>query len=201
MQALLALVMIPLMLLNAFGGVAAGLWLALLGEWWALGVGLIAICSPFLLSIILAPGLLLLAPAGILLGKQRPFLAFPLLLLGYAYTCVVIAAWCILILIIFIARADADTFWPLLIWSYSVALGPWQYMAQKDEQAGAGDASTMTTLFAQVAYVVMAIFLVFSGPTLLELALVFGAVMFLGMLIQTGIGLTVWREQTRLGAL
>jgi hypothetical protein len=151
MQALLALVMIPLMLLNAFGGVAAGLWLALLGEWWALGVGLIAICSPFLLSIILAPGLLLLAPAGILLGKQRPFLAFPLLLLGYAYTCVVIAAWCILILIIFIARADADTFWPLLIWSYSVALGPWQYMAQKDEQAGAGDASTMTTLFAQVA--------------------------------------------------
>jgi hypothetical protein len=113
----------------------------------------------------------------------------------------VIAAWCILILIIFIARADADTFWPLLIWSYSVALGPWQYMAQKDEQAGAGDASTMTTLFAQVAYVVMAIFLVFSGPTLLELALVFGAVMFLGMLIQTGIGLTVWREQRRLGAL
>jgi hypothetical protein len=193
--------MIPLMLLNAFGGVAAGLWLALLGEWWALGVGLIAICSPFLLSIILAPGLLLLAPAGILLGKQRPFLAFPLLLLGYAYTCVVIAAWCILILIIFIARADADTFWPLLIWSYSVALGPWEYMAQKDEQAGAGDASTMTTLFAQVAYVVMAIFLVFSGPTLLELALVFGAVMFLGMLIQTGIGLTVWREQRRLGAL
>jgi hypothetical protein len=76
MQALLALVMIPLMLLNAFGGVAAGLWLALLGEWWALGVGLIAICSPFLLSIILAPGLLLLAPAGILLDKQRPFLAF-----------------------------------------------------------------------------------------------------------------------------
>lgn len=190
-----------LMLLNTFGGIASGIWLALLGEWWAVGVGLLALFSPPLLGLVLAPGLVLLAPANMLLNKQRPFFAFPLLLLGYAYTCAVISAWCIFIFAIFMTRADADTFWPLLIWSYGVAMGPWQYMAQKDEQSGAGDASAMTTFFAQVAYIIMAVVLVFGGATLIELAVVFGVIMLLGMLIQTGIGLALWREQRRLGAL
>ena len=115
MQALLALVMVPLMLLNALGGVASGIWLVVLGEWWALGYGLIGLVSHFLLGLILAPGLIFLAPAGVLLSKQKSFFAFPLLLLGYAYTCAVLTTWCIFVFYAFMTRADADTFWPLLI--------------------------------------------------------------------------------------
>jgi hypothetical protein len=190
MQSLLALVIIPLVLLNAFGGIASGIWLAVLGEWWALGYGLIGLLlSHFFLAFVLAPGLIiLLAPAGILFEKQRPFLALPLLLLGTAYIYLVMTAWCLLAFVVFTTRADGETFWPLLIWSYGVALGPWVYMAQKEEQAGGGDTSAVATLCAQVAYVIMALVSIFGRSTLVELAVVFGAVMLLGMLVQTGIG-------------
>jgi uncharacterized membrane protein len=73
------------------------------------------------------------------------------------------------------------------------------YMAQKEQQGGAGDASAITTLFAQVAYIVMALLVIFGMPTVVELAMVSGAIMLVGILIQTGVGLAVSRHQTRLG--
>jgi hypothetical protein len=201
MQTLVTLVMVPLMLLNAFGGLVSGIWLAILGEWWALGYGLLGLFSPFFLAIILMPGFIFLAPAGILFEKQRPLLAFPLLLFGNAYTYAIITVWCILVFYVFMHRADANTFWPLLIWSFGVALGPWTYMAQKEEQGGNGEASAMTVVFAQVAYVIMSLVLIFGRPALFDLAMAFGAVMFLGLIIQVVVALALWREQRSLGSV
>ena len=199
MEKLVMLLMVPLMLLNFFGGISSGIWLAILGEWWAIGYGVAGLLSPFLLAIIMMPGLLLAEPAVVLIDKGKTFLAFSFLLLSQLYTYAVINAWCMFVFYFFMHQAGQDTFWPLLIWSYGVALAPWMYMTQKEQQGGTGDASAMTTFFAQVAYIVVVLVVVFGSATLIDLAIIFGAIMLVPMLIQTGIALAVLRNEKRLG--
>ena len=57
----------------------------------------------------------------------------------------------------------------MLIWSYGVALGPWQWMAQKDAQGGGGEASMATTFFAQVGYVIMILLAIFMRVSIADL--------------------------------
>lgn len=193
MQALIALLVVPLMLLNFLGGTASGIWLAVLGEWWAIAYGIAALFSHFLLAFVMMPALIFIGPASFLHAKGRMFLAFPFVLLSQVYTYGVITAWCLFVFYFFISRASHDAFWPLLIWSYGVALGPWMYMTQKEQQGGSGDASLMTTFFAQVAYVVIALVVIFGEASLEELAVVFGGVMLVGMLVQTSIAFALLR--------
>lgn len=200
MEKLVMLLMVPLMLLNFFGGIGSGIWLAILGEWWAIGYGVVGLLlSHYLLAIIIMPGLLLAGPAVVLIEKGKTFLAFPFLLLSQLYTYAVISAWCMFVFYFFMRQAGQDTFWPLLIWSYGVALGPWMYMARKEQQVGTGDASAMTTFFAQVAYIVVALVVVLGSAALIDLAIIFGAIMLVAMLIQTGITLAMLRDEKRLG--
>lgn len=193
MEKLVMLLMVPLMLLNFFGGIGSGIWLAILGEWWAIGYGIAGLLSHGLLSIIMVLGLLLAGPAFVLIEKGRTFLAFPFLLLSRLYTYAVISAWCMFVFYFFMRRADQDTFWPLLIWSYGIALGPWMYLVQEDQKGGTGDASAMITFFAQVAYIVVALVVIFGSAALIDLAIIFGAIMLVAMLIQSGIDLAMLR--------
>jgi uncharacterized membrane protein YhaH (DUF805 family) len=192
---------VPLILLNFFGEIVSGIWLAILGEWWAIGYGIVALLATPLLGLISAGGLLFGLPGGLLIDKERPVLAFPFLALSHVYICVVITVWCIFVFFLFMDEAASDTFWPLLIWSYGAALGPWMYMAQKEEQVGGGNAATIVTFFAQVAYIVMALVFIVGGTNSSELTLVFGAIMMFGMVIQASIGFAVLREQRRFGAV
>jgi hypothetical protein len=75
------------------------------------------------------------------------------------------------------------------------------YLAQKDQQAGTGDASIMTTFFAEIAYIVMAIVALLRESTLFELGTVFALIMILGLFIQTVLALAMLREQRRFGNL
>ena len=193
MEKLVILLMVPLMLLNFFGGIGSGIWLAILGEWWAIGYGVAGLLSHGLLSIIMMLGLLLAGPAFVLIEKGKTFLAFPFLLLSRLYTHAVISAWCMFVFYFFMSRAGQDTFWPLLIWSYGVALGPWMYMAEQDLQGRAGDASAMILFFAQIAYIVVALVVVFGSAARIDLAIIFGAIMLISMLIQISIDLAMLR--------
>src|SRR4051812_35285826 len=125
MQALLSILTIPIMVLNAFGGILSGVWLAILGQWWAIGYGIAGLfISTTLLGFAMMPGLIFAAPAAILTEKGKLVLAFPLMLLSQLYTYLVIVAWCLLVYVFFMSRSTASLFWPLLIWSYGAALGP-----------------------------------------------------------------------------
>ena len=202
MQAIFSLLTIPLMLLNFFGGIVSGIWLAVLGQWWAIGYGVAGLFfSSFLIGIAMMPGLIFSAPAAILAHKGKLILAFPLMLLGQLYIYIVVTAWCMFVFIIFMAHSSPNLFWPLLIWSYGVALGPLMYMVQREQQAGNGDGSWMTTFFAQLAYVAMALTAAFARVSLLDLAIVFGGLMLLGMIIQTGFAVAIMVEQKRLGMI
>lgn len=194
MQAVVTLFMLPLILLNFFGGVVSGIWLAVLGEWRAIGYGVGAfLLSHFALSIVLMPGLLFAAPAVALANNGKILLAMPFILLGQLYTYAVICIWCMGVFIFFMSDATNVTFWPLLIWSYGVALGPWMFLAQKDAQAGTGEGSIMTTFFAQVAYIVVALAAASSHMSIGDLVLIFTGIMLVGLLLQLAWALVVMR--------
>jgi len=190
------------MFLNFFGGIVSGIWLAVLGQWWAIGYGVVGLfVSSTLIGLAMMPGLIFAAPAAILAQKGKLILAFPLMLLSQLYTYLVIIAWCIFVFIVFMSYSNSSSFWPLLIWSYGVALGPLMYMVQREERAGGGDGSWMTTFFAQLAYVAMALTAAFARVSLLDLAIVFSGLMLLGMIIQIGFAVAILVEQKRLGMI
>ena len=202
MQAIISILTIPLMLLNFFGGIASGIWLAVLGQWWAIGYGIAGLFfSSSLLGLAMMPGLVFAAPASMLAQKGKLILAFPLMLLSQLYTYLVVIAWCIFVFIFFISHSSSNLFWPLLIWSYGVALGPLMYMVQREQMAGNSDGAWMTTFFAQLAYVAMALIAAFTRASLIDLAIIFSGLMLVGMLVQTGFGVAIMIEQKRLGII
>jgi len=197
MQALITVLMLPLLILNMLGGIASGIWLAILGEWWAIGYGLLAFfASAFVLSFVLLPGVVFAGPAAMLAERGRNILALPFVFLGGLYVYAVVTAWCVLVFYFFMRHANADNHLPLLIWSYGVATGPWSFLASKESQGGgdAGVGANFATFFAQVAYVVMGLVFLFTRANLLELATVFAAVMAVGLLITTTVAFAMLRE-------
>jgi hypothetical protein len=95
----------------------------------------------------------------------------------------VITIWCVSVFGLFISRATHSTGWPLLIWSFGVAVGPWTYMAQREPD---NEFAGMTAFFAQIAYLVMALAYVFEVTnTPVQSTAVFGFIMIIGSLFQT----------------
>jgi hypothetical protein len=186
-QTLLAILVAPLGLLNVFGDVVSGVWLAILGEWWAIGYGFAALAtSTYLLSFAMMPGLLFASPGVALVERGRTLLALPFLFLNELYTCAVISIWCLFAFVLFMSRATHSSFWPLLIWSHGVAVGPWQYLAYQDARGG-NEFSAFTAILAQVAYVVMALALILGvATTTIQLGTIFVAIMIVGSLFMTG---------------
>ena len=102
-------------LLNTFGGIASGIWLVILGEWLAIGLGIVGIVAAHLIiSIALLPslGLGAAAYAAIQRGHRRGGM-----LIGAAsnlYIAALITIWCIAILGVFLSRATPRSWIPLL---------------------------------------------------------------------------------------
>jgi hypothetical protein len=179
--------------LNAFGGIVSGIWLVLLGQWWAIGYGISALFAPFFLGLILMVGIVFAAPAVALFANGRRYLALPFLLLNSFYTCAVITIWCVSVFVLFTSRATNTTVWPLLIWSFGAAVGPWAYMAQRESD---NEFASMTAFFAQVAYVVMVLTWIFEATiTLSQTAAVFGVIMMIGSLFQTHLAYRMEEEK------
>ncbi|MBC8402660.1 MAG: hypothetical protein H8E14_14330 [Candidatus Marinimicrobia bacterium] len=183
--ALFAVLGIPFAILNMLGGIVSGIWLAILGDWGSIGHGLLAmIISSLVLGIALMPSLLLVGPSAYFAEKGFIFLFYVFAFLSSIYVVAVITAWCGAVLYFFAGRATSYTWIPILIWSYGVALGPWQWMAQKEAQGGNGEASLTTTFFAQIGYVVMILTAMFMQVTIFDVLLIFVVIMLIGLIFQ-----------------
>jgi hypothetical protein len=186
MGAGLGLVVVILAVCIFAGGITAALWLAVLGEWKSLGIGLCAIVlAPFLLRLLNIPGLAFGAPGARLLRHRRPNLAFPLVLLAQLYTHLVVSVWALAVFFTAEPLIDDTNFWPMLLWSNAIAIGPGSYMAPQKGQAGGGSGELITVFFAQIAYFVMASAGLMLNPPLGRLALIFGTVMLISVWLQT----------------
>lgn len=202
MQAFITLLIVPFMIFNIFGGIVSGIWLAILGDWWAIGYGVAGmLLSHFFLAILLMPGLLLAAPAMYFLNKGITLLAAPFVLLGSLYTASLISGWCLFIFGFFLSRADYDNYFPLLIWSYGVALGPWMYLAKKEMQSGSSGGEMISIFFAQIAYIVIAISAVFFSSDVILLSVIFVCIMGVGLLIQFASAFAEIRKRKQMGMM
>ncbi|MGY0561187.1 hypothetical protein ACW7G2_10780 [Luteimonas sp. A277] len=192
---------VVLMLLNMLGGIVAGIWLAILGEWGTIFRGLAAlILGGFVISLAMMPSLLLAAPAAALQskGSRAGFYFFGLLSMVYTYA--VLIAWCILVMLYFANRADGDSVIPTMLWAYGAATGPIAYLAQKDLQSG-NEYAAISTFFAQVAFVVSVFVAFILRPGLLGVVLVFSTIMLVGLVLQAVIAHSVDKAQRSYGRI
>jgi hypothetical protein len=176
------LVFLLIVCLNLLGSIVSGVWLAFLGEWWALGYGLaLLLASTLGVSFALLPSILLAAPGVYFLSRGPRFLAYPFAFLSNVYTAAVVTGWCVWVLQLYLQHAARRSFLPLLLWSYSAATGPWTYLASKDRD---NPASMITATAAQLGYIVMMVMTFFFSPTLRDEAVAFGIVMGLALIVQ-----------------
>jgi hypothetical protein len=180
-----AAVAVPLGLLNILGGIVAGIWLAILGRWGIIGYGLLAlVVSGYGLGLAMMPGLLFAVPAAALHEKGHKPVSYFFSFLSALYTMAVLAIWCMAVLFFFVRQADSSSIIPILIWSYGVATGPIAWMAQKEMQGGGGEYSMISTMFAQVAYVLVVLAVLLFRVSLVDVTILFGAVMVIGLIVQ-----------------
>jgi hypothetical protein len=176
---------VPLGLLNMLGGIVAGIWLAILGKWGIIGYGIAALfVSGFGLGIAMMPGLLFAAPAAALLEKGNKLGFYFFGFLSALYTVAILTVWCIAVLYFFARQADPSSIVPILLWSYGVATGPIGWMAQKEAQGGGGEGAMISTFFAQVAYVIVILAVLFFHVSVVDVAVLFGLIMVGGLLVQ-----------------
>ena len=194
-QVILGLVSIPIMLLNFGGGIVGGIWLAFLGKWGLLGLGIVSMfISSFGISLALAPGLLFVAPAGVALDRGRYIIGGLCLTLANVWTDVVMTAWSVGCFYVVLGYYDRGSIWPYLLWAYGMATGPWTYMAARGGPEEVG--SHLSAFGACVgAIVVMGVLLFKDQVTVIDTAIAFGIPMLIVSLFQTVIGFLVMREQ------
>jgi hypothetical protein len=189
----LALLTVPIKLLNLFGTVASGLWLAILGVWWAIGYGVaLLLVSIFGLSIALMPGVALGVPARYFLSRGQNAAAYPFAFLSTMYTYAVMTVWSVWVLNLFVQHATPGSLFPLVVWSYGSATGPWTYFASKERD---NYASGIAAVAAQVGYLLIMLMVLIFNPSLLDVTIAFGAVMTVALLLQFGLAVAVARTQ------
>lgn len=151
--ALLAALSIPLGILNAFGGVVAGIWLAVKGEWAVIFLGLFVLFGgAFIVPLLLVPGAGLLGIGALSYDRGRPTLGTFFVLLSSLWTVALVIVWEVSIFVTFGRRAvSPDLTIPVWLWSYGAATGVWSWLASKEQQGGNGMAA-VHAFAAQVAY-------------------------------------------------
>jgi hypothetical protein len=181
---LLGAITLPFVILNVLGGVVSGIWLAVLGAWGSIGVGLVfAFGGVGLITIALMPGVFLfLGPASIAENKNKTaFLVFGFL--GALWTMLVMTAWCTFVLLVFGNRADTGSLVPHLLWAYGTAMGPIAFMAQKDLQAG-NEHGGISCFFAQLGLAITIVTALTRQVHYLHIAGIIGTCMVIGLLLQ-----------------
>ncbi len=149
---------------NMFGGIVAGIWLIVQGDWWALGYGLLFLfVSVWLVSLLLIPFFLLALPSMKLIEKGQLFLGRVLFALGSLYMQAIMFLWCLFVTGFFLKHPRNASLFPILLWAYGLATGPWTYLASKDQEGGGGNEFSMISiLFLQAGYLAGAILYVFN---------------------------------------
>ena len=178
--------------LNALGGIVSGIWLAAIGEWWAIGIGLAGVMSShWVISMLLLPSILLSAPAVALQERGRLLLASLVAALANLYISALMAAWGAGVFLVFATSATTGSTIPLLIWGYGVTSGPWVFFVSKTPQEGGeNERSFIATFFLQVGYIAAALILLAGGSYVTSVLAVTSA-----MAVNWGLQMIMLRKQ------
>ncbi len=162
---------VPLIVLNLFGGVTGAIWLAILGQWSIIGIGIIfMILMPLGYTIVCWPGIGLTFLGIKALEKHVNWVAYPLAYMGALYSNLLIGYWLILTMQLSLARSGADSAIPYVLWAYSVAVAPLAYMASKEDDDNI--ATTIGMYFAQLSAIGLGLSVIVTGSLLGGIAII-----------------------------
>ena len=174
--------------LNMLGGIMAGIWLAIEGDWWALGYGLLAIVvGHWIISLLLIPFFLLAFPGIKLFERGQALIGRLVYAVASLYMLVVMFMWSTAVTATFATHSREAGLFPVLLWSYGVVTGPWTYLASKDQQGGSSNEfSVIAALFLQIGYILGATMFLFNADQPGAFGLTLLAVLVLHWLVQQG---------------
>jgi hypothetical protein len=172
---------LPIMILNMVGGIIGGIWLAILGEWGLIGIGiLLMFTSHWILAILMMPSLLFMGIAMHFYEKKN-FLAYLFVFISQLYTNLLIVATFIFAFFVCSKFYTGDIgmgYIPYLLWSWGMALVPWQFFASKELENG----FTAITLFsASVFYFLFLISIFISSRLAIIIIIIFGVVQLIAL--------------------
>lgn len=181
MAGFIAIVSLPILLLNFLSGIVGGIWLAVLGEWRLLFIGLgVTFTGAFAIGFALMPSLIFALPLQSAVERRSISGVLFFLSLNLLWTYLLIAAWCVGAFYLISQNYTLSPALPYLLWAYSIAVGPWTFLAKKDAQTGNTHAA-FPTFFACVGCAAMMLITLssFGLPTIQTLATAFS--IFLGI--------------------
>lgn len=195
-MAVITTLSVPLVALNLLGGAVSGIWLAVIGDWHAVGLGVLClVVSASTMDFALIPTMLFAAPAIAFAQRGKTFGLLCFSFLSSLYTLGLVTAWCCGILLLFVRDSTQSNLIPRLIWSYGVATAPWAYLASKGGPGSENVASMVATFLAEVGYIVVVLLVLLSSITFLGVIGVFGAFMGAALGIQLMVTVTLLKAQ------
>ena len=185
------------MLLNFLGGIVGGVWLAVLGKWGLLGIGILSIfISSSSIVWTMMPSLLLTVPGALAIERGKWAIGMPCLLIANLWISAVMAVWCVGCFWIVKSYHTNGTIWPYLLWAYSMATGPWTYMASKSAPDEYG--STISAFAACLgAIAIMGVLLFEDSPTLIDASVAFCIPISFALIIQIVLAIMLGKERTQ----
>jgi hypothetical protein len=152
------------------GGIIAGIWLAFLGEWGLILIGIVLLfTSHFYLSILMLPGLLF-APICVRLYEKKNPLGHLFGFLSQFYTNLLIVGTCAFAFFVctrFYVGESKFGLIPYLLWSWGMALGPWQFFQSKEPD----NEFSAITLFSATIFYFLFLISIFLGPIFILIVL------------------------------
>jgi hypothetical protein len=168
---ILEILTIPILILNMLGGIIGGIWLAFLGEWRLILIGILLVfTSHFYLSILMLPGLLFV-PIGVHFFEKKNPLGYLFGCLSQFYTNLLIVATCAFAFFICTSFYGGESKFgliPYLLWSWGMAMGPWQFFQSKEPD----NEFSAITLFSAMIFYFLFLISIFLGPIFILLILV-----------------------------
>ncbi len=167
---------VPIILLNVAGGIVGGIWLAILGEWRLIGIGvLLLFTSHWILSILMMPSIPIAVIATYFYERKNP-LGHLFGFISQFYTNILIVCTCVLAFFICSSFYTGDIdlgYVPYLLWSWGMALGPWQFFASKEPD----NEFSAITLFSASVFYFLFLSSIFISPLFgLIIIIIFGVV-------------------------
>ena len=135
MYGIVMLLLLPLKLLDMFGGLISAGFLVYYGDYLIICGGLVYwFFGHYLLSLAVLPGFIFNLPLTVWKRLRFiPFISIPLNFLSLSYTAVIIGfSDVVIFLLVSNFASKIDFSWITLVWAYSTATAPWGYMANID---------------------------------------------------------------------
>lgn len=154
MMGVMAMLSIPLALLNMLGGVVAFAWLLLAGQWRLLVTALfVLLAGGFVIPILLVLTTLLAAAGAAAFQRGSRVTMFVMATVGNLWTVIVTMVWQVFVFFYFGRFGQGSLALPVWLLSYAVATGVFSWMANKTPRNQGPGLEVLHAFAAQLAYV------------------------------------------------